>query len=981
MRFGVLGPLAVWGPDGRQVRVPEVKVRALLAGLLIEPGRVVPADRLIDALWLGSLPANPAGALQTRVSQLRRVLGKDAVVARPPGYLLQVPPSEVDAVRFQELLTRAGASTGRARVDLLADALALWRGPALIEFADDEFARAEIARLEELRLTALEEQAEARLEIGEHAMLADELGDLVARHPLRERLRAAQLKALYRAGRQGEALDGYRLLREHLDDELGLEPGPELAALHQAILRQDPSLAAPRRQTRRTNLPAALTDLIGRDAAVSEVAGLLDAARLVTLTGPGGVGKTSLALETARRLADSYPDGVWLVELASTPAESVAEVVAAALDVRDEGSALADHLSDALRGQRVLLVLDNCEQVAGAVGRLTAHLLRAAPGLRVLATSQEPLGIGGEQLWNVPPLPSADAVRLFTARAAASAPGVALDPEAVSAICARLDGLPLALELAATRVRALGVRELAARLDDRFRVLGSGRSDAPARQRTLRAMIDWSWELLGPEEQTVLRRLAVHADGCTLAAAEAVCGGDDVLGLLARLVDRSLVVVGEGPRYRLLESVAAYCQERLEEAGEREEIRDRHRAYYLALAERAAPQLLGPEQRQWTVLLDAESANFRAALDGGDERLANALAWYWVLRGRLGEGRRWLASAVERGGTSATTQTWLDAFMLRTGEAHGCPPPEDGPGDDMELARATAFLAFAMVGIGDPAAGEEVAERALTAFRRAGEPWGIAFVRSVRARQAQVRGDLDAARTYAEQSRSAFAELGDRWGQVQVSFPLGQHAEIDGDYERAARIHRESLRMAEELELWTEVADRLSLLGRIAQLTGQQEQADDLHRRAMALAAEHGYTVGEEFAALGLALGARRQGRLEEAEELLRTWLAWDRALDSDPAIALILAELGFVAELRGDAEGALALHEEGMATARRTGDPRAVALALEGMAGALALGGEAERARELLAEAEALRESTGAPLPPAERGDVDRIRAALARQ
>ncbi|WP_049558770.1 BTAD domain-containing putative transcriptional regulator [Nonomuraea sp. SBT364] len=1011
MRFGVLGPLAVWASDGRPVRIPEVKVRVLLAELLASPGRVVPADRLIDDLWGEGLPANPAGALQTRVSQLRRALddaepgARALVVSRAPGYLLDVEPGAVDTGLFQSLVAQARTDgTPQARAARLGDALALWRGPALSDFADEEWARPEITRLTELRLTAQEEQAEARLELGEHGLLADELGDLVARHPLRERLRAAHLRALYRAGRQSEALDSYRSLRERLAEELGVDPSRELAALHQAILEQDASLGASPAAPP-TNLPAPLSDLVGRSEAVEEVTALLGAARLVTLTGPGGVGKTRLALDAARHLAGAYPDGVWLVELAgAVRQDEVAELAAAVLGIRDEAAtALTGKLAEALRAKRMLLVLDNCEHVVAGAADLAAALLRAAPGLRVLATGQRPLEVTGERLWHVPPLAEPGAVELFVSRAAAGLPGFTLDDgnaEAVVAICRLLDGIPLALELAATRVRTLGVHELAARLGalegsgapalDRFRVLGSGHSDAPARQRTLRAMIDWSWELLSGDERAVLRRLAVHADGWTLQAAEAVCGQDglDVLDLLSGLVDRSLVAVtaGErGLRYRLLASVADYCGERLREAGELAEIEARHRDYYTGLAVTADRHLRGPAQREWLHRLDAETANLRAALDsavrhGGALRLANALAWYWVLRGRLGEGRRSLARALAAGGPdddAGTAILWHAAFTLRMGEPPQEPEPEPARPHDLEAltgrARAEWFHRFARIGIGEQCTADEV----LTLFRAIGDQWGTAAALGTQARQALLRSDLAALKTYGEQSRALFTELGDRWGQLHSAFALGWHAEIAGAYDSAARLHREALRMAEELELWTDVSDALSSLGRIALLTGDHAQADELHERARRQAAEQGYTIGEEFAGLGLALSARRQGKLDAAEAHLRTWLDWDRRLRADIALSLILAELGFVAELRGDEAAARALHLDGLAAARKSGDRRSVALALEGLAGVEALAGRPAEAARLLGEATALRESVGAPLPPAERGDVDRITAA----
>ena len=567
VRFGLLGTLAVWTEGGRLVAVPEAKVRALLADLLIHLGRPVPADRLIDDLWGDNLPVHPAGALQLKVSRLRQALenaepgGGELVTFRSPGYLLRIDGDAVDEHRFAALVERAGAAEDlRDRAGLLADALALWRGPPLADFADAMFAQPAIARLEEQRLVALEEQAEVRLALGEHSLLTGELGELVAAHPLRERLRAAHMLALYRAGRQAEAVTSYGELRGRLADDLGLDPGPGLAALYQDILEQAPGLQrvqapATLAARPRTNLPAMLTDVVGRTAAVTDLRALLNERRLVTLTGPGGVGKTRLALETATQAVDAFPDGVWLVELAGPAlagARTPADAVMAVLGIRDDSSMdPSDLLADALRTSRMLLILDNCEHLVDQAAKLTAQLLQAAPGLRILVTSREPLMLAGEVVWAVPPLTQSSAVQLFVLRAGASAPGFRLDEDnaqAVAGLCRRLDGIPLALELAATRVRTLGVHELLARLDDRFRLLVTGHRDAPPRQQTLWAVIDWSWELLTEPERLVLRRLAVAADGCGLHAAEAICAEDDldVLGLLARLVDRSLVVVADG---------------------------------------------------------------------------------------------------------------------------------------------------------------------------------------------------------------------------------------------------------------------------------------------------------------------------------------------------------------------------------------------------------------------------------------------------
>lgn len=1064
MRFGVLGPLVVWDDEGQEAKVPEVKVRALLADLLARDGGPVSADRLIHDLWGEKPPGNPTGALQAKVSQLRRVIGRDRVVRQPPGYRLRLGdgPDEVDAARFRALVTRARPLRDpRARAALLTEALQLWRGQAYADFADEEFVRGAAQRLAEQRLTVLEEQAEARLEAGDHMLLGGELADLVSQYPLRERLRAVQMRALYAAGRQSEALASYDDLRARLAGELGVDPGPGLGALRQAVLRQDPVLmpgptAAGTADVVRagaadlptagahahSNLPVPLTPLIGRRRSLAHLSQLLGQARLVTLTGPGGVGKTRLAVAAATAERDSaqageLPDGIWLVEFAGvragTPAD-LAQVVAATLGIRDDapsglpgtgtGTPSPPHrLAAALRDRRTLLVLDNCEHVVDAAAELAELLLRTAPGLRVLATGQEPLGLAGEAVFLVKPLPTADAVQLFTERAAASAPGFPREPDAserdaVAEICRRLDGIPLALELAATRVHVLGVRELAARLGDRFRVLTSGQRGAPARQQTLRAVIDWSWELLSAPERIVLRRLAVHSDGCDLEAAEAVCAGDgvdrdEVLDLVTRLVDRSLVVVVDGPtgpRYRLMESVAAYATERLHEMEDLDAVRDRHLRHHLALAERAEPQLRGAGQRSWLARLDAEAGNLRVALGeavrragagAADEavRLATALAWWWILRGRLTEARRSLRSVLDAVPEPAAATTGgpelallHTAFALLTGDHAAATRSGDAAanggadaiGDPVRRARALWLCAYGLFSAGDTADGDELNTRALTLFTDVGDRWGTAAALGLRATLALVRGDLAGLGRDGLRSATIFRELGDSWGELQTVAPLSALAEIKGEYEDAARRQHEGLRMARELGLEAEVSARLSGLGRLALLAHDWERARDLHEQARRIAVEQGYKYGEIHSGMGLALGARRSGELDAAETHLLHLRDCYADVSSEAGDHLVLAELGFVAELRGDAHRAAVHHLRGLDTARALAEPRALALSLEGLAGAAALHGEeaADCSAVLLGAAAAARRRAGAPLPPAERADVDRItssaRAAL---
>ncbi|MFC5814721.1 BTAD domain-containing putative transcriptional regulator [Nonomuraea harbinensis] len=668
MRFAVLGPLEVIADDGRAVRVPELKVRALLACLLAGDGQVVAADRLIGNLWGPEPPGNPLGALRAKASQLRRALdeaepgARELIVTRSPGYLVD---GDTDARRFREVAGRAGAARDpRERAALLAEALSWWRGPAFAGFPGEPLVRGAAARLEEQRLTALEDYADVRLALGQDSSQIGELAELAAQHPTRERFHGLLMRALYRSGRQTEALEVYRSLRERVRDELGLDPGPELAALHQAILEQSPGLRRPAvvPAPAPARLPEPLTELVGRDEALDELAALPPTTRLVTLTGTAGVGKSRLALAAAHRLAGDFPGGAYLVELSSvTAGPDLAETIATTLGVP---GGMGESIAAVFGDRRALLVLDNCEHVVEAVAELVERLLRGGSGLCVIATSREPLGVTGEVVREVPPLDVWAAMRLFAARAADAQPGFALtagDADAAEVICRRLDGIPLALELAAARTRSLGVAALAARLDDRFRLLSAGRRAGPAHQRTLRAALDWSWELLTEPERVVLRRLAVHVGGCTLEAAERVCAvpvpiqgappargpdlaPDDVADLLARLVDRSLIV-RSGDRYRLLESVAAYGLERLREAGEHDRVLSWYATYYTQLAECAESYRSGPARHRWIRRLDAEAANLRGALDAamslGDTRLTErftaSLGWYWVQAGRLTE--------------------------------------------------------------------------------------------------------------------------------------------------------------------------------------------------------------------------------------------------------------------------------------------------------------------------------------------------------
>ncbi|WP_026119095.1 BTAD domain-containing putative transcriptional regulator [Nocardiopsis ganjiahuensis] len=1051
MRFGVLGPLSVRTDHGEPVPIPDTKVRALLLRLLLARGRPVPVDQLVDHLWGETPPSRPTAVLQARISQLRGALdaaepGARALVRhRAPGYLLVA--DHLDAAQFEELVGRAAQDPApRTRAELLTRALDLWREPAPAEFTDTASrsvpdGHGELTRWTQMRLTALEDLAETRLDLGEHSALAAELADPVARNPYRERLHAAYLRALHGAGRHAEALVAYTRLRSRLAEELGADPGQQLLDLHQAMLARDPALdPVPDPAPAPGRLPEPVDTLVGRDRPLRDLADLLAEHRLVTLTGPGGVGKTRLALAAGAALTRRAEagDGAWLVELGGlAPDGDPVPLLAATLGVRD-GSAREEpeelvRIVAMLRGRSALLVLDNHEHVVAPTAALVSHLLGALPRLRVLATGRVPLDIAGEHLYAVPPLDlpapgttdpdelsASGAVRLFTARARAARTAFVLDAAtapAVATICRRLDGIPLALELAATRLRHLGADEIAARLDDRFALLGTGRRDAPERQRTLRAVINWSWDQLDPAERAVLSRLAVTADGCEPDTAEALCSGpgpsaetgtaeqvhvpaNTVLDVVGALADHSLVTVetaSSHTRYRLLESVAAYALEHLAASGDRTRVRARHARHLADLAAGADAHLRGPDQHRWLERLDRESANLTSALDhavAADDpdlalRLAVAPCWHRYLRGRSGQARAALDRALALPGpdTSARAEAalWRTALAVPATEdeqSRRARVPEhlEQVSDPVTRARLLWLIEHLRWGLGDQDRAAGLVRSAHEAAAAAGDRWGTEVSRVTLAYAALRRGDIAEALDAARQAEKALREIGDNWGALQATDALAQALESLGDLDGVADHHERALRLAEELRLWGNATLALSGLGRVALLRGDLDRADVLHARAAALAAEHSDAGAEQFAEAGTVLSARRRGDLDRAERLLRRWVDWNLRADSHIGTAFLLTQLGYVAEQRGDAEAALDLHARARTEAWASGDPRAVAAALERLAGAHALAGAGETAAALLAEATRVRERTGAPLTAPERFDVDRALARLAR-
>jgi predicted ATPase len=630
-------------------------MRRLLAGLVAGAGSVVPVDRLAETLWGDQPPVDPTGAVHNLVSRLRTVLRSAGcgaavrIVTRPPGYLLVASEGALDCDRFVQLVSRARDqhrdSPGLAAA-LLDEALALWRGPAYGEFAGEGFAAPDAVRLEEIRWGAMADRVDAALALGRPDEAIGLLEPLLAAQPLSHRPRGQLMLALHRAGRSAQALEAFRDYRELLADELGLDPPPELGALETAILRRDPAIEQARPASSPGNLPHRLTELVGRAEDARRVTSAMAQSRLVTLTGVGGVGKTRLALHVAAELIHGCLDGAWLCELAGVGDEAVATALATALDVQQrDAPSVTSRLVGYLRTKGMLIVLDNCEHVLTAVAQLADALLGGCPGVRLLATSREPLGIEGEQVLPVAPLAPPDAVTLFIQRATAACPSFTVTSEnaaEVTEVCRRLDGLPLALELVAPKIRSLSARDIVARLERRLQFVRTASQIREQRHRTLHAVVDWSYQLLAEPQRQVFDRLSVFASSFTMAAAQQVagCGGDaeGVAEAVTALVDRSMLGAhtDDPPsRYTMLDTLRHYGRERLDARGWAAETRLEHARYQVELAEAAFTGLTGADPGAWSATIDRHLDDLRAAHRWSVQhepdlatRLAAALYWY-----------------------------------------------------------------------------------------------------------------------------------------------------------------------------------------------------------------------------------------------------------------------------------------------------------------------------------------------------------------
>ncbi|QLH21346.1 BTAD domain-containing putative transcriptional regulator [Streptomyces sp. Rer75] len=972
MRYAILGTTQAHRDDGTPVDLGGARLRALLTALALTPGRLRTNGALIAEVWDTDPPVDENGALQALVGRLRRAVGKAAIASGPGGYRLCAEPDDVDLHRFERLaeegaraLADGDPAKAAARYD---DALALWRGPALTDLPDG---MAAAARAEAQRMDARRGRIAAALALGNAAQTLPALAELCDAHPLDEPLHALRIRALRDTGRPAEALAAYEAIRVEIADRLGADPGPELRALHAELLAPErpnppepPGAPLPQRperperpERRGGNLRARLTSFVGRETDLAALRTDLSAHRLVTLLGPGGAGKTRLSQEAAESVADAWPDGVWLAELAPVDdPETVPETVLTALGAREtviRGSAAeglraaADptahdplaRLVEHCEPRRMLIVLDNCEHLVDAAARLADSLLARCPGVTVLATSREPLAVPGELVRPVEPLPDPVALRLFQERGAAARPGFRTDddPAACAEICRRLDGLPLAVELAAARLRLLTPRQIADRLDDRFRLLTSGSRTVLPRQQTLRAVVDWSWDLLDARERTVLARLSVFAGGCGLPAAEEVCGDPDgrgpvdprdVAALLGSLVDKSLVVAAPGAtgadgemRYRLLETVAEYAAERLDETGERAVVERRHLVAYRELARTADPHLRGREQRVWLPRLETEHENLRTALRravaAGDEQealcLVLSLGWFWNLRGHRGDGRHWSTAAARLGPnpfeppvapapplyTSCTAapppmepevleeaRRGVRLFALANLEGNMRAMDDDEfrqemrgiveayrPGLPQNCRVPGVMWFFAVLLTGDLALMREVVDESVRTSRKLGYTWELAFTLQMRAKVMTQRGGDpgEQARRDADESLELFIQLGDAWGVAEALSGRGETLELIGDGRAAADDYRAAIRYAEELDAHAQVSLlRARLAGLYVELGDETEavEGERVLREVLAEPAQAGAEAAS-YVRMHLAHRCGLTGRVPEAREHL----------------------------------------------------------------------------------------------------------------
>ncbi len=1043
MTIRLLGPMEMT-VGGKPVAVPGAAERALLVQLLLSPGRTIPATMLVERLWAESaLPVDPMNALQIRVSKLRRSLkahGVEDLVSREGvGYRAAVDPSAVDAVDFATRIreARAGAATAGDAYDInhlqaYDNAVSLWRGEPLSEFSGDQWATIEASRLTELRLAALTERAHIALALGRHHEVVGDLEPLVAADPTLESMAGMLMIALYRSGRQADALEVYTRSRIVLDESLGLEPSASLRSLHERVLRQDeslgsqPELTAPapvmtrggkgrtdeQQRAATTNLPTVLRPLIGRDDQLDSLDELIAGARLLTLIGPGGAGKTSLAIATAVRVGESFTDGAIAVRLGSVDSPSqVPLAVADALGVPLDGAAadrdVRERIVAYLSRRRMLLLVDNCEHVVDAAASLIDAILGRCPGVTILATSREALAVPDETQVAVGPLETPPegteanrvldypAAQLFVQRAHAMRPGNPLseeDLEAVAKISRALDGMPLALELAAARTAAMSLTEISDRLAQRFTFLTSGARTAEARQQTLKATVEWSYALLSELDQKVFNRLSVFQGGWTLTAAEAVVSDPTmapgkVLDTIGRLVERSMVVVEPGPttRYRMLETLRHYAAEQLAATDERPMFVQRHADFFRGFAQSSEMELRGHGQREALQRLRDEQPNLRAALTwlgthpgtlDSALTMAGSLGLFWHL-GRHLEGREVLARLLNHDGSSPAARARALQAVSIVERPRAClvhPSPRcaetareslaifEDLGDQSRAALSRVLLAVEGMTGAHPEEAEALLHEAHEQFLRDGDPWGEAVIGFVRMETALKGGDQETAVTVGRATAAAFRQLDDPWGLSATLYHLGSGLRQFGRYEEGARVLEEAIDVATSAGLYNTVQWALADLGEAQLHLDNLVLARETFDRAAAASEYIGDGAGAVLASYGYALLARRRGDWVEARTRFTAAFEGFQALGTPLPAGLALAGLARCDEAQEEVVLAGERFSQVLETGRSTGELELIATALEGLARLSRTSAHADEAERQLDEARAVRERSNRP-------------------
>jgi predicted ATPase/DNA-binding SARP family transcriptional activator len=1004
----------------------------LLALLTLRHDRPVERDWLAGTLWPDMDQSQAFANLRPIVSELRNGLGSQKERLQSPGrhtLRLELSDAEVDVLQFDSAIKSGQLAD-------LEQAIELYKGP-LLEGCTEEWVFQERNARELSYLQALQQLGETALEAGNYATASSYYQRVANLDPWSDAARQGWMEALSQSGDRNAALQVYREFVEFLRNDPYASPDEATTALYvrlraeargqsrpQAVEVTKPPAVVP---TMTGYLPHPLTDLIGREEECLEVADRLRHSRLVTLTGMGGMGKTRLAIAVARGVVNEYADGVWLVALEGlTDAKQVLPQIASVLGLREEGGrSLLQNVTEHLRKKRLLLVLDNCEHLREASAQTAGHLLQECSGIKVLATSREVLGIMGEIAWAVPALaiPSPqlllqtqdtalqkaidyESVQLFVERAQSVQKSFDLtssNAAAVMEVCAQLEGIPLAIELAAARVKALTVEQIATRLGNHLELLTGGSRTAMSRQQTLRATLGWSYSLLGETERVLLERLSVFAGGWTLDAAESVCSGPpieggQVLDWLTSLADKSLVefVAGETEgRYRLLEMVRQYGAEKLETAGEIGRVKARHRDYFLALAEEAEPELMGADQVVWLERLEAERANLRAALnwcrteeDGAktELRLAGALYRFWEMHGHYSEGRAYLVEALTREGASGRTNEHAKALngAGRLGYYQGDHAVarsllEEGLalfrelGNRQGVAWSLNDLGDIVGSQGDGDTSQALYEESLALFRELDDPQGMASLLHHLGRAVREQGDYAQAQTLYEESLALFRELGNRQGIAWTLYHLGNVAATQRNYAAARSLLEEGLEVFQELGHRQGAAWSLKDMADIAGAQGDYAQAQTLYEESLTLFRELGNPQGMASLLHHLGRVVREQGDYAQAQTLYEESVALFQELGNQQGVGWALNSLGSVALEQGHYDLAQALYAEGIGILKELGDKLGTAESLEGLAAVRLAQSEPRQAVRLLGATHAVRESIGAPLPRIEQGRYDR--------